>query len=258
MKKLITIVAASALSLLCTSCFQQQTTISLNKDGSGTVTETVILGPQMIAMVSAGNEGADPLDEFVQKAKQNAEETVVKMGEGVSVKEVKALNKDGKKGTVTVYAFKDINKLKYVFGQGFASDEGDDEGAQESDPLNFNYKGGVLTVSTKGNKPADGNKAEKEEIDEQGMAMAKAMMADMYMGLSLEFPDGIAESDAKHTEGNKVVMVDLNFGKFMADDEKFRKFMETNHTSFKEVAEQLDGVDGVKVETAEKFTVKLK
>ena len=255
MQQLITMVGAAALALLTTSCLQQETTLSLNKDGSGTITETTILGAQMLAMMgAAGGEGGDPLDQMIAQAKVKSDEAVAKMGEGVTLKEVKKLNKGGKKGLITVYEFKDINKLKYAFGSSL----GDDEGGEDKEPLDISYKNGVLTINNKYEKAKEGEQPAKPEMSDQQLAMAQQMMGDMRMALKLEFPGGIAETNAQHQDGNKVTIMDIDFGKLMAQEGKFKEFMKAQPESPAEAAQLLKGVDGVKIETAEKLTVKLK
>ncbi len=255
MKQLITMVGAAALALLTTSCLQQETTLSLNKDGSGTITETTILGAQMLAMMgAAGGEGGDPLDQMIAQAKVKSDEAVANMGEGVTLKEVKKLNKGGKKGLITVYEFKDINKLKYTFGSSL----GDDEGGEDKEPLDISYKNGVLTINNKYEKAKEGEQPAKPEMGDQQLAMAQQMMGDMRMALKLEFPGGIADTNAQHQDGNKVTIMDIDFGKLMAQEEKFKEFMKAQPESPAEAAQLLKGVDGVKIETAEKLTVKLK
>ncbi len=253
MKKLIAMVGAAALALLTTSCLQQHTTLSLNKDGSGTITESTTIGADMLAMMgAAGGEGQDPLAQMVEQAKAKSAQTAAKMGEGVSVKEIKPINQGGKKGWITVYEFKDINKVKYAFGQGM----GDDEGGKQKENIDISYKDGVLTIN---NKFEPGDKPKNDEaIDENGLAMAQQMMGDMHISLSLEFPGGIAETNAKHVDGNKVTLMDMPFGKLIADQAKFKAFMKADPQSMAEANELLNGIDGVKVETAEKITVKLK
>ncbi len=256
MKKLIPILGAAALTLLTTSCLQQETTLSLNKDGSGTITETTTFGAQMLAMIgAAGGEAGDPLAQMIAQAKAKAEKSAPNMGDGVSLKDIKPLNEGGKKGMVVTYAFKDINKLKYAFGQSLG---GGPEEDKEKEPLDISYKDGLLTINNKYEKPKEDAEAPKEAIDESGLMMAKQMMGDMRISLKLEFPGGIAETNAEHTEANKVTIMDVDFGKLIAQEDKFQEFMKGQPGSPAAAKEMLRGVDGVVIETAEKLTVKLK
>jgi hypothetical protein len=177
------------------------------------------------------------------------------MGDGVSLKDIKPLNEGGKKGMVVTYAFKDINKLKYAFGQSLG---GGPEEDKEKEPLDISYKDGLLTINNKYEKPKEDAEAPKEAIDESGLMMAKQMMGDMRISLKLEFPGGIAETNAEHTEANKVTIMDVDFGKLIAQEDKFQEFMKGQPGSPAAAKEMLRGVDGVVIETAEKLTVKLK
>ena len=112
------------------------------------------------------------------------------------------------------------------------------------------------TINNKFEKPD--KPKEEEPIDENGLAMAQQMMGDMRIALNLEFPGGIAETNAEHVAGNKVTMMDIDFGKLIAQQDKFKAFMKAQPGSPAEAKEMLKGVDGVKVETSEKMTVKLK
>ena len=55
-----------------------------------------------------------------------------------------------------------------------------------------------------------------------------------------------------------LMVMDMPFSKLMADQAKFKAFMTAEPKSMAEANELLNGIDGIKVETAEKLTVKLK
>lgn len=63
-------------------------------------------------MARAEAKGKDPLNELMEQLKPRLIAMAPLMGEGVSLTEAKPLNEDGKIGMVSVYEFKDINKLK--------------------------------------------------------------------------------------------------------------------------------------------------
>ncbi|MDX1680897.1 MAG: hypothetical protein R3242_09220 [Akkermansiaceae bacterium] len=255
MKKLITALGALTLTLL-TSCLQNETTLSLNKDGSGTITEITTFGPEIFQMMGAVGEGGDPMEQMLQQNKERSEKAVASMGEGVTLKEVKAINRDGKKGVITVYEFKDVNKLNYVFGQSM--NEGGPEG-EEGEPLKLSYKDGVLTLD---NTLEEGDAGDADVAGEapgpEEMAMAKQMMKDVRMSFKLEFPGGIAETNGEYVDGNKVTLMDLDMGALVNNDEKFKEFMTSDPGSAAEAKKILDGIEGIKVEGADTLSVKLK
>ena len=85
MKKILLAMASAVTALVLPGCFQSETTIHLNKDGSGTLVEETRLGAQMLAMMdqmAAGLGGgekakADPVkqmfsDEKARNAPRNS------------------------------------------------------------------------------------------------------------------------------------------------------------------------------------------
>lgn len=259
----------AAFALLMTGCIEHHVTISLNKDGSGTITEETLLGAQMLAMIeqmgALGGEAGevpDPTADMVDREK--AEATAKKMGEGVTVEKVEKIDKAGSKGGRIVYAFKDINKVKYGFGEGLddMGPGGAEEPAPEAaeKPMKFVYKDGVLTLKNEGmeaDKPEAGD-APEPEVDPAQLAQAKQMMGGMKMSIRLTFPGGIAETNATHRDGDTVTMMEMDMGKLLEDPEAFAKLQKEEPESPAAMAEILKGVKGMKVETNEELRVKLK
>jgi len=277
MKQALRFCGAALLALFASSCIEQESTVRLNKDGSGTITQTVLMSAEMLEMASQGGE--DPTKQMVDKEK--AEAQAAKMGEGVTVQKVEPLTKGDKKGAIIVYAFKDINKVKYGFSQalsgmndkaadvGAGGDAPDAEGAKENDkPILFVYKDGELSVTLPQDKDkakageekpaADEEKKEEDEMANQMMEMMKEMLKDMRITFKLEMPGGIAESDATHVDGNTVTVMDVPFGKLVSDPAKMKKLQSMKDAEPAEVAAAFKDVEGLKIETKEQIKVKLK
>lgn len=265
MKKLLTTLSAAFLALLTSSCLDHEAVITINKDGSGTITEQTLFSAEASAMMAQmaglGGEGQDPLSKMIDAEATAA--SAKKMGEGVEVEKAEKIDKDGRKGGRVTYKFKDINKVKFTMG-GSMSDAGKsmqppglpEEKKPEQQPISFKYEDGTLTLTNPQNKPAEGEKPEKPEIDEQQLAMAQGMFKDMRMSLKVEFPGGIEESDATNVSGNTVTLAEMEFGKLVSDPAKLKKLMELDDPAA--AATAFKGVDGLKVEPKETITVKLK
>lgn len=264
MKKLFRTLAAAFLSLFATSCFEQNAVIRLNKDGSGTITETTLLSPEASAMLEGMGNGRDPLGKMADK--EAAAAYAKKIGEGVEVQSAGKITRGERAGVEVVYRFKDINTVKFTMGGSMAeaaksmAPAGIPQPEQpEQQPATFKYADGVLTLMNPGNKPTEGEAPpELPEVNDQQIAMAKGMFKDMKMGFSLEFPGGIEETNATHSEGNTVTMADIDFGKFVEDPADLKKLMAANEQGPAAAAAAVKDIPGVKVETKEEFTVKLK
>ena len=114
----------------------------------------------------------------------------------------------------------------------------------------------MLTINNEYEEPEE--KPENPPIDEQQMAMAMKMMEEMRIVFSIELPGGIEETNAEYVDGNTVTIMDMDMGALSKNPDKFKEFMSAQPGSPAEAKEMLEGVEGVKVETAETLTIKLK
>lgn len=277
MKTTLNFLCAGLLALLTSSCLEHSATIRLNKDGSGTITEETVFSAEasaMMAQMPPGGEG--PKFDDPKKAAASA----AKMGEGVTVEKVEKIDKGGRVGGRVVYKFKDINKVKFTYGEAM-SNAGKDMGPPgapgdapdaagdkpENKPMTFKYADGVLTMvnpdakaAGEAKKPAaDGDAPDAaEEPDPQSLAMMQGVFKDMKMSLKVEIVDGIAETDATNVEGNTVTLMDMAFGKLLANPEHLKKLNSLQDASPAEAAAAFKGVEGFKIETKDTVTVKVK
>ena len=275
MKTTLNFLCAGLLALLTSSCLEHSATIRLNKDGSGTITEETVFSAEASAMMAQMPPGGNgPKFDDPKKAAAAA----TKMGEGVTVEKVEKIDKDGRVGGRVVYKFKDINKVKFTYGEAM-SDAGKDMGPPgapgdapdapgdkpANKPMTFKYEGGVLTLvnpepEAAAKKPGEGGDAPDadEEIDPQSLAMMQGVFKDMKMSLKVEIVDGIAETNASHVEGNTVTLMDMAFGKLLANPEHLKKLNAMQDSSPAEAAAAFKDVDGFKIETKDTVTVKVK
>lgn len=268
MKKSLNFLGAALLALFTSSCLEHTSTIRLNKDGSGTITEETVFSAEASAMMAAQG-GAGP--DFADAKKADA--AAAKMGAGVTVEKVEKIDKDGRIGGRVVYQFKDINTVKYAFGDSM-SDAGKDMGPPgapgdapdgpgdkpEAPPMTFKYEGGVLTmVNPEAKAKGDAEKpAELEEPDPQSLAMMQGIFKDMKMSLKVEITGGIAETNATHVDGNTITLAEIAFGKLLANPEHLKKLNAMQDSGPAEIAAAFKDVEGLKIETKDTVTAKVK
>lgn len=252
-----------AALLAFSGCLQNETTITLNKDGSGTVVEETFLGAKMLEMITqfAQPGQPDPVEEMFSEEKAKAK--TAKMGEGVGYVKTEVIDQDGKKGARTHYKFADINKLK-INPSGAVDDMNknapgeEKKGAEKDETFGFTYADGKLKVIT---PPVDfedmdmgGKGAENPEME----AMMTEMLADMRLTLKLKVAGGIESTNATFTEGDTVTLFDVAVGKMLAQKDELKKIGETAKTD-KDLAEAaFSKLDGIKIELKEDVTVTLK
>jgi hypothetical protein len=271
---------ASALAVLVLpGCFQSETTIHLNKDGSGTLVEETKLSGQMLAMMdqmAAGFGGGAAKEDPTAKmfSEDKAKDRAATLGEGVTFEKSEAVTANGAKGARVTYKFKDINTLKVTTSDGMknASPMGGMPGApaaKKGEPIRFQYADGKLVVKmpvdqaakeaageAAADSPADA--AEMPDMNSPEAAAMKEMFADMKMSLKLVVEPGIAETDATHKEGNTITLVEMEMGKLMENADEFKKLQKVDQKDPVAAMEALKNIKGVKFETKETISVTLK
>lgn len=267
MKNIATYAAATLAAIALPSCLQNETTIHLNKDGSGTIVEETTFGAQAVAMMAqmsaiGGPDAKDPIADMFSEEKAKARAS--KLGEGVTFEKSVPIAKDGGKGATITYHFADINKLRITPGEGMNDLSPEPaEKAADSKPVTFSYSDGTLILNMPhpekaAGAPEDAKTVDPAEMGEQEQEMMKQMMGDMKMSVKLVVEPGIAETDATNHEGNTITLMSMEMGKVLKNPEAFKKLQATNQENPTAAMEALKGIDGVKIEPKTKVTVKVK
>jgi hypothetical protein len=268
MKLPILALVSTLFALVLPSCLQNETTIHLNKDGSGTLVEKTTIGAQIQAMLQqfaqfgGGDAGAqDPVAEMFSPEKGKAK--AASMGEGVSFERSEPIEVGQNRGAITTYRFADINKL--AISPSDAVKSASPMAAQmpptpKGKPVTFNYADGKLTINTPPvPKPDAENPGTPDpEGNPQMEQMMKEMLSDMKMSLKLVVESGIAETDATYRDGNTILLVDLEMGKVLENPEALKKMTAAGKNDPAASFEALRGIEGVKFESKEQVTVQVK
>lgn len=282
-KKSITPALAAIAALTLSACFQHETTIRLNKDGSGTITEETRLSGQMLAMMAQfaaglGGEDAqpnDPLKDMLSEDK--AKERATQLGEGVAFEKIEPVTVGAAKGVRTTYRFADISKLQISTSDAMtqmATPQGMPEAAKPAadarKPMVFTYRNGVLKIrpnadmdADKTDKPraeemAEAAKGSNELDDPQAMAMMKQMFADMKISIKLVAEPGIDETNASHHDGDTITLMEMDMNKLMSDPDNLKKLASMDQQNPAAAMEAIKSIEGVKAEVKPEVTVKLK
>lgn len=272
MKKLLLPLLAAATALGLTSCFQSETVIHLNKDGSGTIVEETTLGAQAVAMMSQmsamGGEEKDQKDPLADMFSEDKAKTkATSMGEGVIFEKSEKIDAGGKKGARVTYKFADINKVKFKPGDAVsdmkpAGIEEANPSEKKEEPVTFTYADGKLVIHLPQPKPGDKPKVEQPEAnamaDAQQEAMMKQMFSDMKVAVKLMAQGGIASTDATHTSGDTITLMEMDFGKVVQTPGALKKLQAAQPETPDDFEKALKGIDGIKVETKPEVTVTLK
>jgi len=276
-RKIITAAGALLIGLGLSSCMEQNTVLTVKKDGSAVLEETALMGAQMASMLALGgldpeNAGAAPPSLVPAEADLIAKGE--SLGEGVvfqGVEEIKL--PDGRQGFKASYSVADVSKLTITPGglgtmQMLQPDGGEveiDEEQLEEGALSFAMKGGALVVSMPSNgvsadEGETGGLEQLPEMDPEELAqmqMMAPMLQGMRVGFEIKAEGGIAESDALHRDGDTITLFEVNVGEMLKEPKNMAKMQALEDTeNFARVRRELQDVEGVKIEPRDEVTIK--
>ena len=256
-------------TLFFSGCFQIDKNVQVKPDGSGTITETITMGTEMMAQMKAMAAGfGDPAAaggkpkafELMDEAK--LKEEAKKMGEGVTFVSSKKITEKDREGYVATYAFADISKVKLSTNPPDIGGAGAMKmaGKGDTEPVTFAFTKGKtaeLTVTTPAMKPAAAKSkdeaaadATQDAMNEAMLPMMQQMFKDMRMSMSVEVVGKITETNAANKEGSRVTMLDVDFNKILADPAKLKAMAKIKDPNSAEAKAFLKAIPGMKVETA--------
>lgn len=254
-----------AAPLLFCACLEVKQEIVVNKDGGGKITETVMISKAMLKQLNdifpgLGSQKIDIYD------KKKLEADAVNYGPGAKYSSSKRVSTKIKDGYEVVYTFNDINKLKINQNPG---DKGpkmskDEKSEAKVENITFNFEKGepaTLTVNLplsvkppKEEKQKTGKKdkvAEQKEIEE-----AAQIFKDLYIGITIQMEGEIAETNATYRDGNKITLLEMDFGKLLENAKQFESFAKKKPETIEEAKALLKNLPGFKVELNQKVVVK--
>ena len=288
MKAILPGVLALFAILGLTGCLEESTVVKINKDGSGVIHtrkyENTQAGKGLLGGLGGGEDREEK--EIDAPTEEELKAKARTMGEGVTFTSLhKGKNKSGWTGYEAIFAFKDINKVKLDLNMKDADDmkqpEADQEapdeenGGEKPELVTFEMKDGLLKIRTPDPEEGkEGKEKDQEEEDDpaegaqdpfgeesgdpQMMAMMAPMFAGAKVGFFVEIDGGIAESNAKHQNGNMITIMRADLGKLFANPGALNQLNGMEGKDRQEVQKIVDSVDGIDMDLQDPVTVKLK
>ena len=248
-------------AILFTGCLEVNTTIHLNKDGSGTLEESVLMSSQVVQMISAFATSFDSTAADTNKFTLFQEDQLIadtaKYGSGVKYLSGKEVKEDGREGYKVLYSFSNINQLRINQNPNSKIDmegvEFEEDTAHEF--LHFDFNPGepaLLTIRMPSVKDQEvSNEAASPDTastNTEGMDELLKLMKDMRIALNLEVNGNITQTNASYVTGSRVTLFDINFNELLDNPEKLKMFKQENPKNLEEIKKIVENLPGVKVE----------
>lgn len=294
------------LVLPLVGCFKQKTLVVVNPDGSGNIIVSSAMSPQAAGMIGGAVQGisgafggdvkdaaaAKPAaDPFFDEAKLKKD--AAKYGEGVTYMKGRKSNEDGWQGSVAVYSFADISKVKVPMnddgpmGGGMAgggettvtttdadgktvttttkNEVAADPDAKPKQFLTFALAGGdtkTLTINVpqedSSKKKTEAPKADAAAGGPDMTAMMLPMLKGMEVAIAVQVKGEVVKSSAMNNEADgRVVIMHMDFDK-MQTSPKFLELLKTSGGDKEPPMDQMLGIPGAKFETNKVVEVQFK
>ncbi len=273
MKKLILLSLTIFGLFLFSGCLQVHTVVNVNKNGSGTVEETVLLSKAFSGMMKQLTESfktdSSESEQFSFFNEKELKEKAPELGEGVKFVSSKKISDENWEGFKAVYSFKDITKLSINENPESrlpSSPMAMAPAEQKEDDLTFNFIPGStaeIVINMPDNSSNDQLDEMEEKVDTGGAdtAMASQMMQFIKgMKVTLDVvPNGkIVETNASFVKNGKINLINLNFDELMKNPEAFKKFKTMKEKDKKQLEKLMSQTNGLKIELNNKVNVKFK
>ena len=272
MKYLNLLLIVFVLIVILSGCLQVNTKVNLNRDGSGTIEETVVMKNEMIKMMKEFAVMFDSTknEEFAMFKEEELKSKASNFGEGVKYVSGEKLTIEGYEGYKVVYAFTDVNKIKLSPSPDdkipFGDDLNKDEEKAVDDYLKFNFtKGNPSTLVVNFPKPQmeeeikpDSNYTPIEDstFTDQMEQKFVEMFDGMKMALYFNFEDPIDETDASFVNGSEVTLMQVDFSEILKHKDVLKKLQNSEPKTMEEFKEAVGDLEGIKIEFKEQVTIK--
>jgi hypothetical protein len=243
--------------LVIAGCFKANVVVTVQPDGSGTVTQQVLLSAEALKQLQdlgsiGGNKDGDPLSQMMSDDK--AREMAQRMGDDVKVEKIEKIENEDGEGVKTTFSFSDVTKIQVNLDLKELSNG---EAGDTDEPLTFEFtKGSPATLVVKmTHKGPDAGEDELEQ-DDASMEMAAQMFKGAKMALKIAVGGTIEQTDARHQEASQITIAEIPFDIVLKDKAVLKEL--TSAKSWDAASKILETVPGVKVEPKETVTVSFK
>lgn len=280
-------------TLATAGCIKVRQLVLVNPDGSGNIVVSTVFLPEAVVMVTqmsglqdAGAGAADAttalqIDPFYDEDTLRA--AASQFGEGVRFTKAQRVDKDGTRGSIAVYAFDDISRVRINTRQNM--DVGDAMSAMKTgvdaaagDHIRFAFTKGDtsrLTVLTpqlqeaggqarrpaQAGKSAEGLPPDLSALGGMGSAMAMQMFKGMEMDFAVQVKGRVIRHNASHPDAarpDRFQLLGLNLDALMTSPE-FQALARQNVAGDQaDMMKKLYALPGARIETNREVVIEFK
>ncbi len=233
---------------------QAETVVRIERDGSGTISETVVLSHEVVEMFASMAPQGQP---FELRDEQRLRDAAANYGPSVRLLSSRSIETGFGMGYHALYGFDDVESLRIGQDPGASLPGGEAAGAEvpaevttftldRSDPARLVIHWGGPD-GTSGDAYAEHSGA-VDEPDAAAMEMTRAALQDLEMAIHVEVAGEVLDSNATHVEGGRITLIDIAFGELMENEDALRMMAQQQSRSVSDMKDLLRFVPGLRVE----------
>ena len=254
---LITIISVA----LFAGCLKVNTKLKVNKDGSGTIEEKVLMSDAVVSMMkefmSSFQDSSSTPEEFKLFKEDELTDKAMGYGEGVEYAHGEEIKVDGWEGYKAVYSFEDINQIQITTDPNDKIESGE---LGEREYFLFEFTRGSnseLVINRPDISPSDMEIETEEEsgnnqLDDKFIKMLDGMM----MKVSVEFEGKIIETNAEYADKNNITLLDIDFGKILKNKKGLEMLKNNPPKNLDDMKIIIENIPGMKIDLQKPITVK--
>lgn len=254
-------------ALVVAGCMDLETIVRVNPDGSGTITERVVMSNEIIDMMSEMAPEGQPAEFFNEEDLRNQ---AMNYGAGVSYVSAEGVQTEFGQGYIAHYAFNDINRIRVGQdpGKKMPGSGAMESGVSDDEFTTFSMRpgypselvihwpvdkeqSGSAAPDTAQNEDFPSGEAEPEPSPEQqeaAMEMMKMAFRDMRMAMHVEVDGQILDTNATHLDGNRITLVEIAFAEFLESEEALQTLAANKDQSVADIKELMRLIPGLRME----------
>ena len=269
-KKITQLLAFILITSFFAGCLQVETTVTVEKDGSGTINEKVLFSKTFVKMIKDFSEAfqdSGSTEEFTLFETDNIEADAKNYGENVKYVSHELVSNENWEGYQAVYSFNDITKVQ-------VSPDPDSKVALDDQSTETEKEEYYFFKFVKGDTPEliidrpdiklgtdtdeYDDSEQKEQNNEQEDEEFLKIMEGMKIDIAVEVDGEIVNTNATYVQGSKITLFEMNLTEMMKNKEVFKEFKKNEPDNIEGMKQYLEKLSGLKIEVEKPITITFK
>ena len=260
--------------LIFPGCLEIKTLITVDKDGSGTIEETLVMSEKVVEMMKGfssafTSDSVQQQPEFNLFDENNLKERAGSFGNGVTYISSEKIQDGKREGYRALYAFENLEdiSLKKIPQNEMPIDLTEAAGKD----LSFKFlKGSPSEIiisfpdvkdSAKQNEMRTDSVSGFNSSDSLGSdsALTKEtldLIKDLKISLVMRTEGSIVETNASYQDGNEITLVQFDFSKLMNNPESLNELFKLKSQNLEEINRIVGNIPGMKIQMSKEIHIK--